>query len=209
MGKDSGVHWARQYMARGFPDRYTPVLAMFAEIEARLASGTIASVHQVACCSGREVAYFARRYPEVAFSASDTDPAIVDFLRETWRELPNLTFTRLRMEETESTAMEALRVDLVFASGGLHYMDPEALGHFMARVHGLAGTLMLSQPLDRAYAVGTERVSQPRRQLSWNHPYPYCLSRAGWERIAWSEGIVEELPALKNVYAAGHRADTG
>jgi SAM-dependent methyltransferase len=201
MGDESGVRWARQYLERGFPDRYTPLIAMFGELESRLASGLVESVHQVGCCSGREIAYFARRFPAVAFTGSDSDPEIVDFLHEHWRDLANLRFVQLRMETSDDAEMENLRADLVYASGGLHYMDPQSLLRFFIRARALSTALLLSQPLVRAYPAGDTRESTPRGQLSWNHPYPYYLKQAGWTRVEWSEGLSEELPALKNISA--------
>lgn len=202
MGADSGVGWARQYLARGFPDRFTPIIGMFAELEARLASGRVERVHQVACCSGREIAHYARRFPGVAFTGSDADDSIVEFCRETWRDLPNLAFTRLRLEDTDAAGMRALEGDLVCASGGLHYMDPESLRRFFRRARELTRTLLLSQPLDRDYAVALEQESKPRAQLSWNHPYPAYLREAGWTRIQCSEGVADDLPWVKNVSAS-------
>jgi hypothetical protein len=205
MGVDSGVRWAKQYLKRGFPDPFTPMISMFGELESRLASGKVASVHQVACCSGREIAYFAKRYPQIAFTGSDADPAIVEFLREHWRELTNLSFACLRLEETEGTQMEALKSDLTYASGGFHYMDPESLQRFLARAHGLTRAMLLSQPLDRVYDTAAERDSKPRQQLSWNHPYPYYLAQAGWGHVSFSEGTTAELPSLKNISASADR----
>jgi SAM-dependent methyltransferase len=201
MGDESGVRWARQYLERGFPDRYTPLIAMFGELESRLASGLVASVHQVGCCSGREIAYFAKRFPEVAFTGSDSDPEIVDFLRTHWREVANLRFVQLRMESGDDAEMANLRADLVYASGGLHYMDPLSLQRFFSRARELSSALLLSQPLFRAYPAGEAKESSPRGQLSWNHPYPYFLQQTGWARVVWSEGLSEELPTLKNISA--------
>ncbi len=202
MGADSGVRWARQYLARGFPDHFTPMIGMFAELEDRLASERVERVHQVACCSGREIAHYARRFPGIAFTGSDADDSIVEFCRETWRDLPNLAFTRLRLEDTDAAGTRALEGDLVCASGGLHYLDPESLRRFFVRARGLTRALLLSQPLDRDYAVTAERESKPRAQLSWNHPYPTYLREAGWTRIRCSEGLADDLPWVKNVSAA-------
>jgi cyclopropane fatty-acyl-phospholipid synthase-like methyltransferase len=201
MGEESGVRWAKLYLERGFPDRYTPLIAMFAELETRLASGRVASVHQVGCCSGREIAYFAKRFPCVAFTGSDSDPEIVDFLRGQWRELGNLRFVQLRMETSDDAEMENLRADLVYASGGLHYMDPSSLLRFFTCARALSSALLLSQPLTRPYPAGDAKESMPRGQLSWNHPYPSYLRQAGWSRVDWSEGLSEELPTLKNISA--------
>jgi hypothetical protein len=201
MGAASGVRWAESYLARGFPDRYTATLTMFTELETYLATGQVTVVHQVACCSGREIAYFARRYPHVAFVGSDGDAAVVAWLRQTWRAVPNLSFTRVRLELTETAEVEALRADLVYASGGLHYMDEPSVRHFVARVRERSPLLLVSQPLDRAFAVEGNARSRPRGQLSWNHPYARYLREAGWRQVRWAEGIVEDLPWVKNVGA--------
>ena len=202
MGEESGVRWAREYLKRGFPDAYTPLIAMFSELESRLASGKLRRVHQVACCSGREIAHFARRYPGVEFIGSDADPSIVDFLRDTWRDLPNLSFTVLRLESVGAGEMESLRADLVYASGGFHYLDPESLRRLLSGTRSVAGALLLSQPLARGFATDTGQASTPRGQLSWNHPYPKYLREAGWARVAWSEGASEALPHVKNISAS-------
>jgi hypothetical protein len=199
MGAVSGVQWARMYLARGFPDRYTTVLAMFRELERELAAGAVRRVHQVACCSGREIAYFARRFPAVTFCGSDGDADVVDFLRATWRELPNLAFARVRLDLAEPSETAALRSDLLYASGGFHYLDERSLRSFLARARGLTGRLLLSQPLDRDYAMAAETRSRPRTQLSWNHPYAHYLREEGWTDVQWEEGLVDDLPWVKNI----------
>jgi Methyltransferase domain len=198
MARSSAVKWARHYLSLGFPDRYTPALKMFDEIESLLASGSVQIVRQVACCSGREIAYFAGRYPQIEFVGSDCDEALIDFLRKHWEHLSNLTFDLVRLEEELADGAK-LKCDLLYASGGFHYLDPASLRRFLLRVRPLAGRLLLSQPMNRSYAVEKERDSQPRGQLSWNHPYPAFLREAGWTRIRVIEGLVEELPRLKNV----------
>jgi Methyltransferase domain len=199
MAGSSAVKWARHYLSLGFPDRYTHALKMFDEIESLLASGTMQVVRQVACCSGREIAYFATRYPQVNFVGSDCDQVLVDFLREQWKHLSNLTFDLVRLEEVQQADGAGLKCDLLYASGGFHYLDPVSLRGFLRRVQRLAGRLLLSQPMSRSYAVEKERDSQPRGQLSWNHPYPAFLREAGWTNVRLIEGLVQELPQLKNV----------
>src|SRR5262249_62427510 len=130
--------------------------------------------------------------------AWDPDASLVAFRREPGRAARTLGSSRLRLEETDGAEMESLRGALVYASGGLHYMDPPSLQRFFRRARGLAGALLLSQPLDRGYLVAEERVSRPRRQLSWNHPYPHYLRESGWTRIGWPGAFAEELPDVKN-----------
>jgi hypothetical protein len=209
MGEDSGVAWAKAYLDRGFPDRFTPVLAMFGELERRLGADDAAggearrirSVHQVACCSGREIAYFAKRHPDVQFCGSDADPAVVEFLRHHWRDVPNLSFEVLRLECPDARSFAALASDLAYASGGLHYLDAASLHGFLARARDLVGSLLLSQPLDASFSSGGPPLSTPRRLLSWNHAYPAYLAEAGWTGIGWGESSVADLPGVKNIGA--------
>jgi hypothetical protein len=41
--------------------------------------------------------------------------------------------------------------------------------------------------------------STPRTQLSWNHPYARYAREAGWTGVQSEEGLVEDLPWVKNV----------
>lgn len=199
MAHSSAIEWARHYLSLGFPDKYTPALSMFAEIESLLASGAVKTVHQVACCSGREIAYFARRYPGVAFTGSDCDESLLEFLRGHWKELPNLKFELVRMEKESARDAAVLKCDLLYASGGFHYMDAASLVCFFQRVAPLARWLALSQPMHRTYSAISESASQARGMLSWNHPYPALLIRAGWTNVRIAEGFVPELPDFKNI----------
>jgi hypothetical protein len=199
MAQGSAIKWAKHYLSLGFPDQYTHALSMFSEIESLLASGMLETVRQVACCSGREVAYFARRYPHVNFIGSDCDETLVRFLCVQWKHLPNLTFDVVRLEEENPIAEAQLKCDLLYASGGFHYMDTASLRRFFSRVRPLARQLFLSQPMSRFYAAGRETVSQPRGQLSWNHPYPAFLKETGWTGVRLVEGFVDQFPQLKNV----------
>ena len=199
MAQSSAIVWAKHYLSLGFPDRFTAALSMFAEIEQLLSSGAVRTVHQVGCCSGREIAWFAQRYPAVAFVGSDCDEALVQFLREHWKHLPNLTFELVRMEEESPHDATLLKCDLLYASGGFHYMDPASLLRFFQRARPLATRLYLSQPMDRAFSPLTETTSRGRGMLSWNHPYPALLTQAGWKTVRLAEGFVEDLPLFKNV----------
>jgi len=199
MAGSSAIGWAKHYLSLGFPDKHTPALAMFPEIEKALASGVLRTVHQVGCCSGREIAWFAQRYPGVRFVGSDCDEPLVRFLREHWQQLPNLAFELVRLEKENPRDAALLKCDLLYASGGFHYMDTASLQRFFERVKPLAARLYLSQPMNRSYSPITEPVSQGRGMLSWNHPYPALLIRAGWTNVRVAEGFVEELPHFKNV----------
>ena len=198
MGASSGVRWAEKYSARGFPDDLTPHIGMFGFIETALRDRKLSTVHQVACCSGREVAYYAERYPDLEFVGSDVDPEIVDWLRKHWVHLPNLRFEVLALELTAQRSWDVLDADLVIASGGLHYMDTASLHNFCAQARTRARYLTLSQPCNVHYAVSSAVESGPRVQLSWSHPYCHILQEHGWSLTEQVEFVPEPTLNAKN-----------
>lgn len=203
MGSDSAVAWAKRYLKKGFPEAQTANLPMFPLLQDWFASGGIRSAHQVGCCSGREIAWFARNFPEIQFTGSDFDADLVSFLREHWAGIPNLDFMELHMDKAVSDHAR-FQTDLLYASGGFHYMDPGALVRFLADARNFAGRIALSQPLDRPFDVAESESSTPRAMLSWNHPYPRLLEETGWSRIDWREGFLADFPTLKNIATWGH-----
>jgi hypothetical protein len=126
---------------------------------------------------------------------------VISFLREHWAPVQNLQFVELHMEENTHPADPKLLCDVIFASGGFHYMDPDALLAFLIRARRFSSRIALSQPMDRDFNATTMAHSTPRGMLSWNHPYPKLLRAAGWTNIAWEEGYVPELPKWKNFAA--------
>lgn len=200
MGRDSGVAWAKRYLKKGFPEPQTANLPMFQRLGEWFADGGIRSAHQVGCCSGREIAWFAQQFPGLQFTGSDCDPEVIAFLKEHWASVPNLDFIELHMDKPIPEEA-GLQTDLLYASGGFHYMDPDSLLRFLVDTRRHARRIALSQPLDRQFHPETSQESTPRGMLSWNHPYPRLLQQAGWSRIEWREGFVPELPKFKNIAA--------
>ncbi|MCH2171886.1 class I SAM-dependent methyltransferase [Myxococcota bacterium] len=204
MGTDSGVEWAHAYLKRGFPDAMSEKLSMFGYLEEILGAGTVRSVHQVACCSGREIGYYARRHPEIEFCGSDVDSEIVEFLRRHWSEVPNLRFEVVPLESTASGHRRQLCADLIFASGGLHYLDEHSLKRFFSDCRDVCETLLISQPLDTDFDPTQASKSSARRQLSWSHPYVRYLKESGWSQLRWGEMRPVEDPRFKNLAVEAH-----
>jgi hypothetical protein len=142
---------------------------------------------------------FATSSSSVFFCGSDADPEVVDLCRRRWRPFPNLAFTTLRLERAhESGEMQSLHADLVFASGGLHYLDEASLEEFFVAMRRWCPILLVSQPLDPSYDLESTAGSQPRRWLSWNHAYPLHLREAGWENVRAVEEQVPGSPERKD-----------
>ena len=199
MGQESGVVWAEDYASRGFPTEETAHIPMFHMLEECLSAGQIKTVHQVACGSGREIAYFAQRHPEMKFFGSDMDDAIVAASRERWQQIANLSFVVVRLDRLDASEQEYLRSDLVYASGGLQYLDEHALRRFLCVLLPLAGRILFNQPLAIDFLMREHSRSTPRGNFSWNHPYTQYLVDEGWLDVHYEIGFIEESFWAKNV----------
>lgn len=176
--------------------------ALDGEIDARLCSGRVRTVHQVACGSGRALAAAAARFPAVFFCGSDGNPLVVDFCRRRWRHLPNLAFTTLRLENTHDRAVaRSLQADLVVANGGLHLLDEAELRACFDSLRRWCPVLLVSQPVAPDFDVAGTPWSEPRPPLGWSHPYPLYLREAGWENVRATEEVPSDTPDRKLVAA--------
>lgn len=198
MGRESGVRWAEYYLRMGFPTKDTVHQPMFRMLEECLSEGQVKKVHQVASCSGREVVYFARRYPEVTFVGSDMDDAVVSACRERWKELPNLSFTVVRLDRLDAREQDSLRSDLVYASGGLQFLDEPSLRRFLRVLLPLTRRILLTQPLAIDFLMQKHTHSTSRGNFSWNHPYTKYLAEEGWVNVHHEVGFIEEHFWAKN-----------
>lgn len=191
--------WAEEYAAKPFPTEQTWRHAGFRRLRDLLQTRGATSVHQVACSSGRELAWFAQEHPGAHFVGSDIDAGVVEFCRGRW-QLPNLEFEVLAVDEMR----EAPKADVVLSSGGLQYVDPEGLLGFFQRLGDTVRELILVEPLYVGFDPDSAR-SMPRENLSWNHPYVTLLRDTGWE-VSWQEEHGDRPPVwVKNISVIARR----
>lgn len=169
---EAGVRWAENY-ARG-PAFDEPEHPKWRVVD--LAVAQAEKIHWIGCCSGREVAFFAARYPQKRFIASDLSASIVNWCRQKYR-LPNLEFRQI----------DAVRFDfgedLVVALGVLTYLDAKEIAQFSRNVRHLA----CAEPVVKGYQGGS---SSYRGRLAWNHPYRQIFNCRHYEEIPNSGGGV-------------------
>ena len=114
-----------------------------------------------------------------------------------------------RLDKLDTAAQDSLRVDLVFASGGLHYLDEITLRCFFEESATLTRYLLLAQPLAIDFLMQNHLTSLPRGNLSWSHPYLRYLDDAGWVDISYKVGFVEHQYWAKNVGVYAHSTGAG
>lgn len=199
MGNDGGVTWAKQYANRGFPEENSLPPSMFGMLEERLSRGGIKNVHQVACGSGREVAYFARQHQSVKFIGSDGDPMVVEFITSLWENINNLSFSVTRLDRLNQEELESLKCDLVYASGGLQYLDEPSLKQFCKKLSLLTPRFLLAQPISADYDGKSDMHSSRRGTFSWNHPYVRYLADEGWTVVNYEFNSWDSSPWAKTI----------
>ena len=199
MGDDSGVVWAKYYAKIGFPNETTKMQGFWGLLDNKLSDHTIKHVHQVACGSGREVAYYAKKYPKIKFIGSDIDESVVSFCKEKWGYISNLTFEVVRLDRLNQKEKKILKCDLIFASGGLQYLDEALLIRFFKIINGLSKQIIFAQPLAIDFLMDKHKHSKKRGNFSWNHPYISILRQAGWQNITYSVSFIEKHYWAKTV----------
>jgi hypothetical protein len=184
MSGEQGAQWANYYAEIGFDETSMDINPSYRMVDERLSSGEISSFHQVGCSSGREVAYFARRYPSIQFTGSDMSDAIVKLCADRYADVPNLKFTLVRLERLNEPDLDRLTADMLFASGDLQYLDPDSFERFVDLTKGACKELISNQPVAASFLGSGEISSQPRNNFKWNHPYGSLFSRGGWNLLS-------------------------
>jgi trans-aconitate methyltransferase len=199
MGGDAGVAWAEHYATVSFPSPETANVPMFQVLEESLLQGDAKVVHQVACSSGREVAHFARLYPEVKFIGSDMDDAVVAACRDRWVDIPNLSFTSVPLNRLSAADQISMQSDIVYTSGGLQYLDEPSLRRFLDIVQQSANRVLIQETLDPEFMMDENTHSTRRGNFTWNHPFTHYLADSGWTNIEYGFSGPAENASAKNV----------
>ena len=199
MGKESGVRWAKYYASIEFPNEKTNMIDLYNWLDSTLLDSTIRHVHQVACSSGREIAYYAKKYPKIKFIGSDIDADVVSFCRRKWGHIPNLEFQVVRLDRLNEKEKKILKSDLIYASGGLQYLDEAQLFKFFKNANKLSTKILFAQPLKIDFLMDKHHNSTKRSQFSWNHSYTTLLERTNWQKIKYTVFFFEEHYWTKTV----------
>jgi SAM-dependent methyltransferase len=189
MGGGKGTEWTRNQPV--FPGGLRDSLTMFKQLEGHLAEGSLRTIHQVGCGSGREIAHFAHRYPQVSFIGSDLDDAIIGECRERWSDLKNLSFTVLGLDLLDTREMESLNVDLVFSSGSLTYLDEVSLRRFLGILRTMTKQVLFLENLSYKFDMQKDVHSTPNGDFAWNHSYTRYLDDEGWKDVSCVFDMIE------------------
>lgn len=133
------------------------------------ALGQADPIYWIGCSSAREVSFFARRYPQKQFIASDLSASIIRWCQQRYN-LPNLEFMAVDASDYD------FGENLVVALGVLTMMDAGEVVRFSRNVK----RLVCAEPVLRGYHGDS---SSYRGRLCWNHPYRRIFDCRHYEEI--------------------------
>lgn len=178
MGGDSGVEWAADYDSRPI-DLDSEYLDLdfrsahpwYDALRKELEKCPTAQIIQIGSSSGRELAYYARDFPNASFVGTDIDEHIARRASAVY-PIPNVRFAVARAHEILKLA-EPSRPLLIFSSGSLQYVQPEHL-ELMFQLLSTRGDLkiILGEPWKAdGQAFGKRGNSRWRGNFSYSHDY--------------------------------------
>lgn len=196
MGYEKGVMWAKGYQKIPFPPVRGSVMVgsldwhdacpFVNQLDKVLNSKeNQITVVQLGASSGREIAYFAKKYPRHHFIYTDVFDSVVDYASSIFN-LPNLDFITFSAESIHVIASVAMNDQIVIlSSGSAQFVHPELLdsmfyrlSHYVKRkrIHVIVhepGNVLDGDPL-------SIEGSKPRDNFSYTHNYHFYAIRSGF-----------------------------
>lgn len=193
MGGNSGREWAKHYdsIPLDFNSKdgdltFNEAVPMFNEIEKILKTiKTKLIVIQVGSSSGREIAYFANRYPNHTYIGTDIYQEVVDYSSHSHKS-QNLSFRKLSAKNISELLSEYRNENiLIFSRGALNYVQPEHLSSFFNSIANHASVkILLNEPGSESQGKVDElRGSIWRWNFSYTHNYKFYAERAGIKTV--------------------------
>jgi SAM-dependent methyltransferase len=214
MGGQSGVNWAQTYGATEFDPKTTAKVGEltfqqacpgFLWLNSLLEKLENADIYQIGSGSGREVAYYAKLFPQHKFWGTDLFEEVVDRSSKLYQSINNLNFAVCAAKElpifidNNTTA----KVAILFSSGSLQYVQPEHLTQLFSQLACVAkkkGTILHAIILEPANEIPKNpyilEKSMPRGNFSWTHNYLGIVKKSSFV-IENSEIIRPYVPYSK------------
>ncbi|MAF85427.1 MAG: hypothetical protein CL875_02945 [Dehalococcoidales bacterium] len=194
MGGNSGRKCAKQadaipldFNAKIGDMTFNEAFPMFSEIE-NILEGAKARliVIQVGSSSGREIAYFAHKYPAHTYIGADICQEIADYASSA-HQSQNLSFRTLSAKHISQLLSEYKNENiLIFSSGALTYMQPEHLPVFFSSVANMASAkILLNEPgrENRGKLPDEVAGSMWRGNFTYTHDYKFYAEKANIKTV--------------------------
>ena len=165
-------------------------------------------VIQIGSSSGREIAYFAKRFPQHEFVGSDIYDEVVEY-SSCYHNYPNLSFVKCAAKDIVNI-FNIIDIDiknkpvLIFSSGSLQYAQPEHITIFFNSLSKFQNfKILLFEPGNEAKGKPDEiKTSIWRENFSYTHDYKWYAEKSGIEttkcQIIRPYYPYEDFPIHKN-----------
>jgi len=191
MGKNSGRKWAQEYDNRPLDfntkignmtlDEACPIYQEIENICKNTQDHMI--LIQVGSSSGREIAYFATRFPEFEHIGTDVYEEVVADAGQS-HDHPNLSFKVTSAKDVAKLLLSHKgKKILIYSSGSLQYVQPEHMSEFFRSLAGYKNLrILISEPASESEGKPDEiKGSLWRGNFSYTHNYKYYAEASGLE----------------------------
>ena len=199
MSEDGGVEWAHYYRSKGFPDENYELNNAYKYLSDFINSNCSKNItiHQICASSGREINFFSKQSSSIIFEASDISLAIAEDINNFYPNIKTSVVDVAKRDDLERCLSSA---KMIIAFGGLQYVLPEHLSHFFHQINHHNCELIIAQPISSKVNPLNHKVSTPRGNFSWNHPYLYLAVKAGLSLKRFSTTYSPETPWAQSIY---------
>jgi hypothetical protein len=142
-------------------------------------------VIQVGSSSGREIACFAKRFPQHEFVGTDIYDEVLEYSSQ-YHNHSNLSFVKCSAKEIGNRlGMVKGKLVLVYASGSLQYVQPEHLTIFFNSLSKFANLkILINEPASESKGKPDEiKTSIYRGNFSYTHGYKWHAEKSGIETV--------------------------
>jgi len=176
-------------------------IILYKDLEKRLREESNFIVVQLGSCSGREVAYFAKRFPEHEFIGIELYQPFIDLSNAEYN-LPNLSF-ELMPAVNISILMEKYKDKkfIFFSSGSMEYIQPEHIRGIFTDIKNYGAEIFLYEPIVKKAI--DEIKSTYRGNFSFNHNYKYFAEYSGIKTLEMKTLRMEDNEFALNYYYYG------
>ncbi len=211
MGSSTGANWAKYYDQNPISDSDVESSLFYSKINEICTLIDELLVIQIGCSSGREIYYYAKKYPRHIFIGTDIYQKVIEYASDN-HKLPNLRYTKSFAHEIQNLITNCMSKNiLIISSGSLQYVQPEHITLFFTSLASCNCMIVLHEPANTLRGAPDQiEGSLYRENFSYTHNYKFYSEKAGFNtdecdiKNPFTEKSVESLLRRGTVHYFWH-----